>query len=127
LAGRLRILIVEDDAHLRRFYRLALTFAGYEVREAGDGVEALRAIESDRPDLVVLDLVLPALSGRAVRDELTAQAHTREIPVVVVTGTSGIEVDRVNADCVLPKPVSSDQLLETVRRCLASTHRTPQE
>jgi two-component system, OmpR family, phosphate regulon response regulator PhoB len=125
--ARRSILIVEDDADLRRLYRMTLTFAGFNVREAGDGVEALRAIESERPDLVVLDLMLPALSGRAVRDELTAQAHTRDIPVVVVTGASGVEVEQVNADCVLAKPISSDQLVETVRRCLVSRRANPRE
>jgi DNA-binding response OmpR family regulator len=58
------ILIVEDDTELRGIYRTALRVAGYGVQEAGDGYEALRAVDADPPDLVVLDLALPRLSGR---------------------------------------------------------------
>ncbi len=111
------ILIVEDDGDLRRLYRLTLSLAGYVVQEAADGMEALRRLDLQPPDLVVLDLVLPTISGFVVRQEIAAHAHTRNIPIVVVTGTS-MEIPDV--PCVLRKPVSPEQLLETVRECLAA-------
>lgn len=116
---RARVLIVEDDADLRRMFRQALSFAGFEVDEAADGLEALRALERDLPDAVVLDLGLPLLSGSVVRQEIAAHAHTRQIPVIVVTGQPGAH-DRLDAACILRKPVSTYRLIETVRSCLAS-------
>jgi len=117
--GRRRILIVEDDADLRRMFRHALTFAGFDVQEVGDGLAALRAIEADRPHGIVLDLGLPLVSGHTVLQDVAAQAHTRQIPVVVVTGQPG-DHDGLEVACVLRKPVSPDELVIVVRRCLAS-------
>jgi DNA-binding response OmpR family regulator len=117
VTGERRVLIVEDDADLRHVYRLALSFAGFQVQEAIDGMDALRRIDADPPDLIVLDLMLPDLSGLVVQQEVAAHAHTRNIPVVIVTG-SGINLDHVDVPCVLRKPITPEQLIETVRKCL---------
>lgn len=117
---RQTILVVEDDATLRQFYRTALTLAGYDVREAGDGYDALRMIDNHPPDLVILDLTLPHVSGYVVRQELAAQALTHHIPVVIVTGADRLQIDALEADCVLAKPVTAEQLVQVVRQCLAS-------
>lgn len=111
------ILIVEDDEDLRRLYRLALALEGYEVECVADGMEALRRIELQRPDLVVLDLYLPGVSGFAVLEEIAAHAQTRNLPIVVVTGSTA---DVPDAPCVLRKPVAPDQLVGAVRRCLGT-------
>ena len=116
---RQTILIVEDDEDLRRLFRTALSLAGYAVVEAGDGMEALRWIDHSPPDLVILDLLLPRVSGLAVHQEITAQAVTREIPIIVITG-SGMPAQDVDVACFLRKPISPDQLLQVVRRCLTS-------
>jgi DNA-binding response OmpR family regulator len=113
-----RILIVEDDTDLRRFFRTALSMAGYEVEEAPDGLDALHLIENRPPDLVVLDLTLQSLDGVSVQQELAARAITADIPIVIVTG-SDREVAGANVACVLRKPISPEQLIKTVRRCLA--------
>src|SRR5438874_1418842 len=84
--GRKRILIVEDDAQLARLYVAALALQRVGAARAGDGVSALRAIESQRPDLIVLDLMLPALNGWAVLHELKSNPLTSDIPIIVVTG-----------------------------------------
>lgn len=112
-----RILVVEDNADLRRLFRTALSLAGFVVDEAADGLDALRIIENRAPDLVVLDLMLQSLDGRSVQQELAAGALTRDIPIVVVTGST-LDVAGVNISCVLRKPVMPDQLVETVRRCI---------
>jgi CheY-like chemotaxis protein len=114
-----RILIVEDNAELRRMFRTVLSMAGYDVEEAGDGVEALQLLENRLPDLIVLDLVLRALDGVSVRQELAARAVTRNIPIVVVTGST-IDTTSLDVACVLRKPVMPDDLVNTVRTCLAS-------
>jgi DNA-binding response OmpR family regulator len=117
--GRRTLLLVEDDAPLRQQYRIALAFEGFEVREAATGLDAITSIDRWPPDLIVLDLMLPTVNGFEVLQELAAQAHTREIPVVVVTG-SPERLDYLDVACVLRKPISPDDLIRTVRRCIAS-------
>jgi DNA-binding response OmpR family regulator len=114
-----RVLIVEDDHALRRLYRTALNYAGYEVQEAPDGFDALNIIDTHPPDLVVLDLNLPMVSGFVVQQDIAARAHTRHIPIIVVTGTSE-DIEGLQLPCVLRKPVSPDELIVAVRKCLAS-------
>jgi CheY-like chemotaxis protein len=114
-----RILIVEDDADLRRLFRMTLTVAGYDVQEAGDGVEALQLVENDPPDLVVLDLMLRALDGISVQQELAARVATQHIPVIIVTGSS-LDPTGFNVACVLRKPVLPDELIGTVASCLSA-------
>ena len=111
------ILVVEDDADLRYVFRTALSFAGFSVKEAGDGYDALRIIDQHPPDLVVLDLMLPMISGFAVQQEIASQVVTRDIPVVIVTG-SAKPIDESQVACVLRKPVRPDELVAAVRRCI---------
>ena len=122
MSERQTIMVVEDDEDLRRLFRTALALSGYDVVEAGDGLEALLRIDHSPPDLVILDLLLPGLSGISVHQEIAAQAVTRQIPVVVITGST---VDPADLDvaCFLRKPVSPDQLVQTVRTCLRSAQR----
>src|SRR5918994_2079159 len=117
MARKQTILIVEDDEDLRRLFRTALTLSGYEVEEAGDGLEALHKIDQAPPDLVVLDLMLPHISGFVVQQEITAHVLTRQIPIVVITG-SAVDVGPLKAACVLRKPISPDELIVTVEQCL---------
>jgi two-component system, OmpR family, response regulator RpaA len=114
---RKRILIVEDDVDLRRMFRTTLSMAGYDVEEAGDGIEALRIVESRLPDLIVLDLMLRALDGVSVQQELAARALTSQIPIVIVTGST-INTSALDVACVLRKPVMPDDLVTTVKLCL---------
>jgi CheY-like chemotaxis protein len=112
-----KILVVEDDAALRRMYRVVLGFAGFTVIEAEDGLSALQQLDDRTPDLVILDLMLPTVSGLIVQQEIAAHTHTRDIPIVVVTG-SEMNLDDLAVPCVLRKPVSPDQLVDTVHSCL---------
>jgi DNA-binding response OmpR family regulator len=117
-----KILIVEDDDNLRSLYRKTLVMEKYEVQDTGDAMSALQALDRNTPDGVVLDLELPDISGVAVAREIAAHAHTRNIPVIVVTG-SARKMERVDAACVLRKPVFPDVLVKVVRACLASGPR----
>ena len=116
---RTTVLIVEDDLALRRMYRVALAFAGFDVQEVGNGLDALRHIDADPPDAVILDLGLPLIDGFTVRQDIAAHALTRLIPIVVVTG-SGDDLEWLDVACVLRKPVMPDKLVDAVRKCLAS-------
>ena len=121
--NRKTILVVEDDRALRTFYRTTLTVAGYAVLTAGDGIEALHQLESHIPDLVVLDMGLPLLSGHDVRREIAAHASTQHIPVMVVTGES-LPIDPSEFACVMRKPVEPDAFLAKVEDCLRKSHKT---
>ena len=119
MSGRRVILIVEDDANLRRLFRQALIFSGFEVYEAGDGLSALHLVDQGRPDVIALDLGLPVLHDHSVLQELAAHKRTRDIPVVIVTGLSGAH-EALGAACVPRKPVSPQRLVEAVRACMVS-------
>lgn len=103
-------------------FRHALSVAGYTVRDTSDGIHALRLIELEPPDMVILDLGLPSLSGLDVQRELASHPRTRDIPVVIVTG-SAAELDGLGVDCVLRKPVSPDDVVDVVRECFAAHAR----
>jgi len=119
VTARKTILVVEDDAALRGLFILALREAGFEVREAPNGYEAIHSVDHHRPDLIVLDLLLPGFGGLGVQKEIADRAATKHIPIVIVTGSTR-QLDHLSVACVLRKPVDPDELVETVRRCLAS-------
>lgn len=119
MPARQTVLIVEDDAQLRGLYRTALSCAGFTVREAADGLQALEQLDKDPPSAVVLDLLLPGIGGAVVRQEMAANTATRKIPIVVVTGAPGNH-ELLNVACILKKPVGPDRLVKMVRECLAS-------
>jgi len=108
-------LVVEDDADLRYLFRIALTVAGFRVREAADGYQALVSLEQHPPDVLVLDLGLPRVDGFSVLDELAARSDLRTPSIVVVTGLDGVQ--RRDA-VVLRKPVDPAVLVSTVRGVL---------
>ena len=110
------VLIVEDDDDLRRMFRTALTFGGFDSEEAGDGYTALHLVDQQEFAAVVLDLGLPMVSGYLVLQDLAARATTRNIPVIIVTGIPGPQP--AGAACLLRKPVLPDQLVNTVRACI---------
>src|SRR5215208_6422361 len=107
------ILVVEDDPGLRRLFTTALTLAGFDVREAANGYEAIHSVERNPPDLIVLDLLLPGFGGLGVQQEIAERAGTRLIPIVIVTGSTR-RLDHLAVACVLRKPVDPDTLVETV-------------
>lgn len=100
-------------------YRTALSLAGFAIIEAHDGLAALHVLEQRSADLVVLDLMLPTIDGLTVQQEIAGQAGTRDIPILIVTGST-LPLDHLNVPCILRKPVSPDDLVSAVRRCLAS-------
>jgi two-component system cell cycle response regulator DivK len=114
---RRTVLVVEDNGDLREFFQVSLRAAGYDARTAADGLRALAIVDTMRPDLIVLDLGLPKVSGREVLGELEAQPHLRGIPVVIVTASAD-QPTNPNVKCHLRKPVTADTLISTIERCL---------
>ena len=115
------ILICEDEAALRELVR-AILGPEYTFAEASQGDEALDLIRRVRPDLVVLDLMLPGKSGLEVLAELRSDTRSGETPVVVVTAWTHAEeaVLAAGADRFIPKPFEPELLQETVEELLAA-------
>jgi DNA-binding response OmpR family regulator len=112
-----RILVVDDDRSIRHLYRSALTISGFAVDVAEDGLSALRRIDEQPPDLIVLDLHLPCVDGLAVLSDLRANRRTWSIPVVVVTGTN-YQYAVAQASAILRKPCAPDDLLSVIEEHL---------
>ncbi len=110
-----RILVVDDEADITALVAYHLAKEGYRVTTAGTGADALRAAREERPDLVVLDLMLPGHSGYEVLTELRRREETREIGVLLLTARKE-EPDRIKgltlgADDYLAKPFSPKELV----------------
>jgi DNA-binding response OmpR family regulator len=115
------VLVVEDDPALRRLYRDALQGAGFAVISVDDGLGALKLVELEKPAAVVLDLNLPRVAGRDVEQELRAHPETRQIPIIVVSGTDTRHLNPRDFECIFQKPISPDELVAAVHRCLSRT------
>src|SRR5579859_2348952 len=94
----MKILLVEDSKFLRVATGRALTRAGYEMSFAGDGDEALLMAGQKGPDLILLDMMLPKMSGLEVLKALKKEPATAEIPVIVLTGLSQKNAERLRRD-----------------------------
>ncbi|MEV0672694.1 response regulator transcription factor [Mycobacterium sp. NPDC050441] len=119
----MRILVVDDDRAVRESLRRSLSFNGYSVELAQDGVEALEAISNDRPDAVVLDVMMPRLDGLEVCRQLRSTGD--DLPILVLTARDSVS-ERVagldaGADDYLPKPFALEELLARMRALLRRT------
>ena len=119
------ILVCDDDPSLRELVRAVLGPA-YRFAEAADGVEALALARELRPDLVVLDVMLPGLSGIEVLEALRLDEELRAIPVVVITAWSHAELDAqvAGADRFVSKPFDPDDLSNAVAELLVGVGST---
>ena len=113
---RRRILVVEDDEALAALYGTALRRAGFDVEIAGDGLAALDDIDTEHPDLVVLELRMPQLGGEAILREAAATPQTRDIPFIVLAPADASP--DVHASAVLKKPCAPGDLVALVTRQL---------
>ena len=112
------ILIVEDEEAVRELEKFILEQQGYEVMEARDGLEGLAKAEFRRPDLILLDLMMPDVSGGRMYDEMKEHPTTSGIPIVVVTGKPDAHEmfdDQIGPDDVIMKPFEADTLLGRIR------------
>ncbi len=115
-----KILAVDDERHIVRLIQVNLERAGYQVATAFDGPEALRKVEAEKPDLVVLDVMMPKMDGFEVLKRLQANPETRDIPVIMLTAKAqDADVFRGWASGVsayLTKPFNPLELLTFVKR-----------
>ena len=117
-----KILIVEDEPAIRELLAFNVTQAGLQALCAEDADSAWRQIRNNAPDLILLDWMLPGISGVALAKQLRADAHTRDIPIIMLTAR-GEERDKVlglesGADDYITKPFSPRELMARIRAVL---------
>ena len=127
MPGR-RTVVVDDDAVTRQLLVELFEEEGYEVRAAADGVEGLALLQSWRPEVVVLDAVMPRADAAAFRTAQKGLPAVRDVPVVLLSASGAEELDQLarqlDAAAALPKPFDVDELLAVVRR-IADGAATP--
>ncbi|HYW17983.1 MAG TPA: response regulator [Nodularia sp. (in: cyanobacteria)] len=116
------VLIVEDSMAQREIMTDLLKASGFTVTHAKDGIEALEVIETDTPDLVILDIVMPRMNGYELCRRLKSHPKTQNVPVVICSGNSE-EFDRYwgmkqGADAYIGKPFPPSELVEIVKKVL---------
>jgi CheY-like chemotaxis protein len=115
------ILVVDDEKAIRDLLCRVLTIGGFEVEGAADGYEALERVAARRPDLVLLDLMMPVLDGWSVLDRLRDEANPPPVIVVSAYLDRGLAAAAGASGC-LHKPFRSAELIEACRRVLGSRH-----
>ena len=121
------ILVVDDLFTVRQPLRILLERQGYVVEEAGDGREALQKIAESRPDLVLLDLMMPVMSGVEVLEHIKTDGTLQDMPIVLLTAVAAewqmSQYIEMGATDYVLKPFTSAVLLECVRRVFAEDGR----
>lgn len=122
-----RVLLVDDSADLREMWKLWLTSWGFEVEEAQNGAEAVEKAFARPPDLILIDLAMPVLDGRAALQMLASDPVTARVPVLAMSAQAFASDASDTAETFLPKPFEPDQLLAqiraTLRRSPTAAHR----
>ncbi len=117
-----KILIVEDEESLLKLESILLTTKGYLVRGATTGTAALEAIAEEKPDLVLLDIMLPGLDGFSVCEKIKQNPETSNIPVILLTAKKTPEDlargEAVGADQYITKPFKSAMVMDVIDRLI---------
>ena len=118
-----RILIVEDEPSILKLESVLLASKGYEVKGVGDGQAALDAVATMKPDLLLLDIMLPKIDGLEVCRQIKANEATRHIPVIMLSAKKGkkdlVMGEQAGADWYITKPFKSAMVIETIDRLLS--------
>jgi two-component system, cell cycle response regulator DivK len=119
-----RILVVEDQQDNRQILRDLLRNTGYELVEAEDGLEAVAAVASKRPDLILMDIQLPNMDGYEATRQIRSNPDNKDIPIIAVTsyalsGDGGKAIE-AGCDAFVAKPYSPRQLLARIREYLSA-------
>src|ERR1051325_9552623 len=128
MAGEL-VLVIDDSPTITKVVQLVLTKAGYQVQTAADGEQGLAAVRASRPDLILLDFVMPKMNGYQFCRELTADAKLRDIPVILMSAKG----DQVGERFVkvmgivdyITKPFSPEAITAVVQHIVAKYGRRP--
>jgi DNA-binding response OmpR family regulator len=112
-----KILIVDDEADIAAILARRLTEADFQVIVSNDGRDGLKKIETERPDLIILDVLMPGIDGFAVFKILKTKPEFAHVPVIITTGHHAMKdtFEAIGADCFLAKPYDMKNLIETIR------------
>jgi CheY-like chemotaxis protein len=114
------VLVVEDDDDLREVVTQTLRRAGMQALGACDGIDALEQLQHAEPALILLDLMMPRMSGWEFRTRQLADPRFARVPVVVMTATATLDEAAIQADDILRKPLSLPSLIATVKRYVSA-------
>ena len=118
-----KILIVEDEESLLKLESILLTSRGYEVKGVADGQAALDAVATMKPDLILLDIMLPEIDGFEVCRQIKLNEATKHIPIIMLTAKKSREDmargEQVGADWYITKPFKSAMVIETIQRFIS--------
>lgn len=121
------ILVVDDEPLTQDLLRLMLEPAGFNVSGAEDGLEALEMVKQERPDIMILDVMMPKMDGIAVCKTLRSNAETADLPIVMLSGKTHLgaveEGLQAGANRYLAKPMSRMDLIQNIREVLAEKDR----
>lgn len=112
----MKILVVDDERTIRELLTDLLTDEGHHVVWASNGVRALQALEAERPDLVIMDVMMPEMDGREVLRRMRASQTLRDIPVIIMSAASTVDQPGSGADAFLAKPFDLHELLASIQR-----------
>ena len=116
-----RILFVDDDFAVAEVTRMVLEHEGFTVLIAGNGEDAFHAVETERPDLVITDYMMPIMNGAELVRRMRDAPHLHAIPIIMVTANDVNEIAGVeHCRRVLHKPITIDQLLDAIRVLLVT-------
>jgi DNA-binding response OmpR family regulator len=120
-----KILVVDDEEDVAKALKVRLKANGYHVVLAFDSVQAFTMANKERPDLIILDIMIPGGGGFVVAERLKQSTATHHIPIIILTGISGGEerAYKVGASGYVMKPYHPDELMETIHRALERGRR----
>src|SRR5918997_2884410 len=118
-----RILVIDDEAEIRRSVRMILEYEGYDVVEASSGPEGVALAEKESPDLIFLDVKMPGMDGLEALQRIRGANDT--VPVVIISGhgtvSTAVEATKAGAFDFIEKPLASERVLVTIRNALDQT------
>lgn len=116
------VLVVDDEPLTRNLLRLMLERAGFDILEAEDGLKALLSVSENKPDVIVLDVMMPHMDGLTVCEKLRSNPETAVLPIILLSARANPEAVQegmeAGADEYLSKPVSREELIRTIRSVL---------
>ena len=116
------ILVVDDEAELRNVLVMRLSNSGYETIEAGNGKDAINIAKEKKPDLIILDIMMPDMDGMSASQQLKDNESTKDIPIIFLTGLQdkdSEQTDHLSGDNIIfAKPYNSNELLVVVKKLI---------
>ena len=114
VGAKTKVLLVEDNPEVRRLYAIGLNRHGYEVKLAANGAEAIDRLHSERPDLILLDWMMPLMDGQDVLTRIEAENGSSSIDVIVISGYPPPPTIPPRVRCWLTKPLTIEDIVREI-------------